>query len=112
VFGAGTVGILVAAAAKIQGASQVVITDIDSGRVQYAEKNGFAHKGWTTTLRKPSGISEQLEVAREVSLGLERDGLPGKYDAVFECTGAESCLQAAIYVSSHLAISFDKFGFS
>ena len=92
-----------AAAAKIQGASQVVITDIDSGRVQYAEQNGFADKGWTTPLRKSFDIAGQLDVAREVSLGLEKDGLPGKYDAVFECTGVQSCLQAAIYVSSNLA---------
>jgi L-iditol 2-dehydrogenase len=78
----------------------VVITDIDSGRVQWAERNGFAHKGWTMPLRKASSVDEKLEVARSVPGSLEKDGLPGRYDAVFECTGAEACLQAAIYVSS------------
>jgi L-iditol 2-dehydrogenase len=52
VFGAGTVGLLTAAMAKVSGATTVVIADIDYGRINYALSNGFAHKGYIVTPQK------------------------------------------------------------
>lgn len=104
VFGAGTVGLLVAAVAKIKGAKTVVIADIDSGRVDFAVKNKFADLGYTVPRRRGSSIEENLAIAKEtaekVGKVVKKDGqVLGEVDAVFECTGVPSCLQAAIYVS-------------
>ena len=103
VFGAGAVGLLVSAVAKIEGSSTVVIADIDEGRVDFAVKNGFAHKGYTVAMKRGSTIEENLEIAKETAAAIGKisrtDGSPvGEVDAVFECTGVPSCLQAAIYV--------------
>jgi L-iditol 2-dehydrogenase len=104
VFGAGAVGLLVAAMAKISGASNVVIADIDQGRIDFAVENKFAHSGFTVAPKRGSTIEENLEIAKETAAAVGRvekaSGEPvGELDAVFECTGVPSCVQAAIYVS-------------
>jgi L-iditol 2-dehydrogenase len=107
VFGAGAVGLLMAAMAKISGASTVIIADIDSGRVEFAVKNAFAHKGYTVPMRRGASIEENLNIAKETAAEVGKlqksSGQPVvEVDAVFECTGVPSCLQAAIYVSHSL----------
>ncbi|CAO2650830.1 Nn.00g091270.m01.CDS01 [Neocucurbitaria sp. VM-36] len=104
VFGAGAVGLLVAAMAKISGAGTVVIADIDAGRVQFAVDNKFAHKGFTVPLKRGSTIEEQLEIAKETAAEIakttkESGGEVGEVDAVFECTGVPSCVQASIFAT-------------
>lgn len=108
VLGAGAVGLLCAAMAKVNGAGKVVIADIQPDRVEFATTNKFAHAGFivpfsSITDRVPT-IVEKLdhakkvsEIAKEVRIGTEEP--VGEYDTVFECTGVESCLQTAIYVS-------------
>ena len=64
VFGAGAVGLLVAAMAKISGASTVVIADIDSGRVNFAVDNHFAHRGFTVPVKRVLTIEENLYIAK------------------------------------------------
>lgn len=103
VFGAGAVGLLVAAVAKMEGCENVVIADIDEGRVKFAVENGFAHRGFTVPMKRGKGIEEELEIAKETakSIGeskLDNEQVLGQVDAVFECTGVPSCLQASIYV--------------
>ncbi|KAI4666258.1 uncharacterized protein J4E79_002295 [Alternaria viburni] len=104
VFGAGAVGLLVAAMAKISGAGTVVIADIDAGRVQFAVDNKFAHHSYTVPMKRGSTIEEQLDIAKEVAaevgkLSKESGGEIGEVDAVFECTGVPSCVQASIYAT-------------
>ncbi|KAI9684927.1 MAG: hypothetical protein M1822_005576 [Bathelium mastoideum] len=104
VFGAGAVGLLVSAVAKIEGAGTVVIADIDQGRVDFAVENGFAHEGFTVPMKRGNTTDENLEIARETAAAigklLRADGsVIGDVDAVFECTGVPSCLQAAIYAT-------------
>lgn len=104
VFGAGAVGLLVAAMAKISGASTVVIADIDEGRVNFAVENKFAHRKFTVPLKRGATIEEQLDIAKETAaeigkISRESGGEVGEVDAVFECTGVPSCVQASIYVS-------------
>ncbi|KAF2790008.1 GroES-like protein [Melanomma pulvis-pyrius CBS 109.77] len=103
VFGAGTVGLLVAAMAKMSGATTVVIADIDSGRVNYALSNGFAHKGYIVTPRRHlNDTAERLAVAKEVSgdimqiASLNDIDFEGS-DVTFDCTGKEICMQAGLY---------------
>ena len=104
VFGAGAVGLLVAAMAKISGAGTVVIADIDAGRVQFAVENRFAHRSFTVPMKRGNSIEEQLEIAKELAADIGKltktsEGEVGEVDAVFECTGVPSCVQASIFVS-------------
>ena len=105
VFGAGAVGLLCAAMCKVSEAGNVIIADIkQSERVDFALKNKFADAGIEVPMKKCNTIEEKLAFAKEVA-GLvygtkSRTGsVVGEVDAVFECTGVESCLQAAIYVN-------------
>jgi L-iditol 2-dehydrogenase len=105
VFGAGAVGLLCAAMCKASEAGNVIIADIQSERVDFALKNKFADAGIVVPMKKCNTIEEKLVFAKEVA-GLVYEtksrigSVVGEVDAVFECTGVESCLQAAIYVNS------------
>lgn len=105
VFGAGTVGLLVAAMAKMSGATTVVIADIDSGRVNYALQNGFASKGYIVTPRRHlNETSEKLAVAKDLATdilqiaSLNDPDFEGA-DVTFDCTGKEICMQAGLYAT-------------
>ncbi|KAF2460277.1 sorbitol dehydrogenase-like protein [Lineolata rhizophorae] len=105
VFGAGAVGLLVAAMAKLSGAGTVIIADIDAGRVDFAVKNGFAHVPFAVQLRRGETTEQMLDIARDTAAGIGKlnksggQGPVGEVDAVFECTGVPSCLQAAIFAT-------------
>ncbi|KAL0260488.1 hypothetical protein SLS55_004177 [Diplodia seriata] len=91
VFGAGAVGLLVAGMVKISGASNVVIADIDEGRVNFAVNNGFAHAGFTVPMKRGQTIEENLDIARETAAAIGKVKKTtgeefGEVDAVFECT--------------------------
>jgi L-iditol 2-dehydrogenase len=110
VFGAGTVGLLTAAMAKVSGATTVVIADIDYGRINYALANGFAHKGYIVSPRKHANETpEKLAVAKELAedvmqiASLNEMDFEGA-DVTFDCTGKEICMQAGLYVSKLLDI--------
>lgn len=99
VFGAGAVGLLCAAMSKVSGASNVIIADIQGDRVDFAIANKFADSKILVPMKRPQEIADKLAFAKEVA-ELAKAAAGGKeVDCVFECTGVESCLQAAIYVS-------------
>lgn len=67
-------------------------------------QNGFAHTAYTVPMKRGKDIDESLEIAKETAAaiaGLKRGNgeAVGEVDAVFECTGVPSCVQASIYVS-------------
>ncbi|KAK5711372.1 hypothetical protein LTR17_018439 [Elasticomyces elasticus] len=99
VFGAGAVGLLCAAVAKLKGASKVIIADIDAGRLEFAVKNGFAHSSYTVPMRRGKDIDESLAIAKETAGEIGKVDGVGEVDTVFECTGVPSCVQAAIYAA-------------
>jgi L-iditol 2-dehydrogenase len=105
VFGAGTVGLLCAIAAKKLGDTDiVVIADIDQGRLDFATSNGFADISYAVPLKRSGSLEENLAVAEETASELGKLRKPsqntvGEYDVVFECTGVASPLQASVYVS-------------
>lgn len=105
VFGAGTVGLLVAAMAKMSGATTVVIADIDSGRVNYALQNGFASKGYIVTPRRHlNETSEKLAVAKDLATDILQIASLNDIDfegadVTFDCTGKEICMQAGLYAT-------------
>lgn len=107
VLGAGAVGLLCCAVSKVRGAKTVVVADINADRVAWALDKGFADAGVVVPLgARPETIQEKLKVAQELAAlvgaaevkGAEK-GVVGDVDVTFECTGVESCMQAAIYVS-------------
>jgi threonine dehydrogenase-like Zn-dependent dehydrogenase len=102
--------------AKLSGATTVVIADIDSGRVNYALSNGFAHKGYIVTPRRHSNeTSEKFAAAKEISndvmhiASLNDPDFEGA-DVTFDCTGKEVCMQAGLYVSLRSPTSRGKVG--
>lgn len=104
IFGAGAVGLLAGAVSKAAGAKSVVIADIQKDRVDFAVAKGFADAGFVVPMLRPESIEDKLKFAREVAelaKETEVDGEKlGEVTAVYECTGVETCLQSAIYVSA------------
>jgi L-iditol 2-dehydrogenase len=98
IFGAGAVGLLCAAMCKVSGAKKVIIADIQSERVDFAVQNKFADAQIVVPMKRPEAIEEKLVFAKEIAELVKTNSDTGEVDAVFECTGVESCLQAAIYV--------------
>jgi L-iditol 2-dehydrogenase len=82
---------------KVRGAKKVIIADIQAERVDFAVRNKFADAKIVVPMKRPASIEEKLAFAKEVAEMVK--AVDGEVDAVFECTGVESCLQAAIYVS-------------
>lgn len=115
VLGAGAVGLLTARCLGGLGHS-VVIADISASRVEFATRNGFAHGGVTLPLKQPSNVEEKLAIAAEnkalVCKALTNINSDGShedlisFDATFECTGVESCVQMGIYVKSSLVYAW------
>ncbi|KAF5857225.1 hypothetical protein ETB97_006067 [Aspergillus alliaceus] len=106
VFGAGAVGLLCAAVAKIEHKCRVVITDVDEGRVAFALEHGFADVGFVVVPKKADTIDSRLAIARDLALEIGKLKWPGgedvgRVDHVFECTGVESCVQTSIYATEN-----------
>lgn len=114
VFGAGAVGLLACMLARAQGANRIVCVDVNEQRLQFAKKQGFVDLVFNSSSprdRRPSSASpltpaelmqESLDRSKKsAELILEGTGMAGTegFDVVFECTGAEPCIQAGIYVS-------------
>lgn len=120
VFGAGTVGLLTAAMAKMSGATTVVIVDVDPGRIDYALANGFAHKGFVVPSQRTVAEAATLfhaakELATDVMqvASLDDDEFEGA-DVTFDCTGKEICMQAGLFVSTsstmHQPVAYTRQG--
>lgn len=104
VFGAGAVGLLCAAMAKVTGSSNVIIADIQQERLKFATQHGFADEGFTVPTGRGQSIEEKLRIAKETAASVietssSLDRSTGGFDVVFECTGAEACTQAGIYAT-------------
>jgi L-iditol 2-dehydrogenase len=104
VIGAGAVGLLVAAMLRVEKASSITIADIEETRVSFATQNGFADRAVVVPRKRAASDSaeDKMALAQETSallVGTEADGQSAgeQYDVVFECTGVEACVQAAIY---------------
>lgn len=92
VFGAGPIGLICLAVAKAAGACPLIITDLDRGRLDFAEKFVPGAVGVQVDLRKSP--QEMAVVLREV---VEKQG-GGVPRSVFECTGVQSSVVTASYV--------------
>jgi L-iditol 2-dehydrogenase len=102
VFGVGTIGLLACAVAKSKSAARVVAIDINQTRLDFAKSNGFASQIFCLpTVDKAKTTDEQLRRAKEyVQTALAAFGEQDGFDLVFECTGAEQCIQMSVHVSN------------
>ncbi|KAE9980699.1 hypothetical protein BLS_008406 [Venturia inaequalis] len=108
VFGAGTVGLLVAAMAKLSGATTVTIVDINTKRVKYALENNFATRGYVVPHsghnEHTEKIVDRFEEAKTLASDVVDTACAGETDVegadvTFDCTGKEVCMQASLYAT-------------
>lgn len=92
VFGAGPIGLISLAVAKASGACPLIITDLDRGRLDFAEKFVPGAVGVQVDLTKsPEQMALKIrEVVREQGGDVPR--------VVFECTGVQSSVVTASFV--------------
>jgi L-iditol 2-dehydrogenase len=100
VFGVGAIGLLACSVARSMGATRVVAIDINQARLDFAKTNGFADDTFCLPLTdKAKTTDEQLRRAKEsIQSALQKFDEPDGFDVVFECTGAEPCIQMSIHV--------------
>ncbi|KAI0321290.1 GroES-like protein [Amylostereum chailletii] len=92
ICGAGPIGLVTLLCAQAAGAEPIVITDIDAGRLAFAQELVKGRPGTLRTLLVERGkTSEELAQAVVGALG----GL--EPDVALECTGVESSIAAAIH---------------
>ncbi|KAI9734158.1 MAG: hypothetical protein M1818_006636 [Claussenomyces sp. TS43310] len=99
VLGAGAVGLLTAAMLRVKGSSKIVIADIEALRVNFAIQNECADFGFVVPRKRGVTIDEKLEIAVETAELASSAAGGERFDAVFECTGVEACVQTAIYAT-------------
>lgn len=101
VFGVGAIGLLACALAKSYGAHKVVAIDINQARLDFAQENGFAQQVQCLPVAdKAKTTEDQLRRAKDtVAAALSKFDQPDGFDVVFECTGAEPCIQMSVHVS-------------
>ncbi|KAH9976220.1 GroES-like protein [Lactifluus volemus] len=94
VYGVGTIGLLACALAKSR-------VDINQTRLSFAKTHGFAEDVFCLSASpKAKSPEEQLRRAKDnADKLLEVFGEDDGFDMVFECTGAEPCIQMAIHTA-------------
>ncbi|PVF93663.1 GroES-like protein [Serendipita vermifera] len=121
VFGAGAVGLLACMLARAQGARKVVCVDVNEERLQFARDNGFVetvvntavlprHPPPSPDLSPADQMSHKMVGAKKTAdYILQKTGMVDPnpenvtgdegFDVVFECSGAEICIQTGIYTA-------------
>ncbi|KAI9739296.1 MAG: hypothetical protein M1834_007509 [Cirrosporium novae-zelandiae] len=104
VMGAGAVGLLTAMLLSVHGIVDIVIADIDSQRLKIAEALIPGIHTITLPTKPPSPssptIEEKLKNAQDSATLLKGNNREFGFDAVYECTGVEPCVQSSIYAST------------
>ncbi|ODQ81220.1 hypothetical protein BABINDRAFT_160605 [Babjeviella inositovora NRRL Y-12698] len=88
VYGAGPVGLLIAATAKAYGATEVLVIDVFDNKLELARTLGATH---TYNSGGDRGLSEADLVAKQLAA---LNGIPP--NVVFDASGAEPCIRAGI----------------
>ncbi|OLL24692.1 putative D-xylulose reductase A [Neolecta irregularis DAH-3] len=88
IFGAGPIGLVVAAVARAYGARKIISVDLVSSKLEYAKRFGGAE-----VFVPGKGTSE--ETAKQI---IEKFSLGDGADVAIDATGAEACIQTGIYV--------------
>ncbi|KAM9408995.1 sorbitol dehydrogenase-like isoform 1-T2 [Pholidichthys leucotaenia] len=88
ICGAGPIGLVSLLVAKAMGAALVIITDLDPDRLAIAKELGA---DFHLTAKKEDGPQQLAKSVQDI-LGVQPQ-------ITIECTGAESCIQTAIYAT-------------
>ena len=104
ILGAGAIGLLCAMAARRAGCTHIAIADIAEARVDFAIDKRFADAGFVVNGKRASNVEDGRGLAKATAASIASLQLPngatlGRTEYTFECTGVESCVQTAIYVS-------------
>lgn len=97
VFGAGPIGALCQAVCKVHGATTVIAVDISQSRLDFAKT--FGADGIYKPVKPEPGADPIAESQKTAEAIKEEFELGDGADVVLECTGAESCIQAGIFVA-------------
>jgi len=101
VFGVGAIGLLACMLARTKGAKRVVALDINRSRLEFAHTNGFADQVYCLPAgdkSKALTTDEAMRFRKEsIMAALQEFNEPDGFDVVFECTGAEPCVQMSIH---------------
>ncbi|PLB48336.1 sorbitol dehydrogenase [Aspergillus steynii IBT 23096] len=112
IFGAGAVGLLLAAALAVSGPfTTIAIADIDASRLAIADSLNLGLR--TTLIPKPSTpppardapaaeqASYALSNAQSLAAALKTEhGVGAGFARVYDCTGVPACVQAGIYAAA------------
>lgn len=90
ITGAGPIGLAMAMCARAAGCHPICITDLEENRLQQAREMGFEQ-----TI-KVDLKWDRLEAARQIRQVMGPGCVPS---LAFECTGAETSINSALYVS-------------
>jgi L-iditol 2-dehydrogenase len=75
------------------------MADIAANRLDFARKHEFADDTQVLSVRQSSSTLQSLAFAQEDASALAALNSRLKFHVVFECSGVESCVRTAIYVS-------------
>ncbi|KDQ32001.1 hypothetical protein PLEOSDRAFT_1035368 [Pleurotus ostreatus PC15] len=111
ILGAGTIGLAAAALAQCYGARKVVCVDINRRRLEFAKAEGFVDDYYVLARDVPATSASASTSSSTSTLALERGReraaaalkhfeQPDGFDIVYECTGAEACIQMAVYAAT------------
>jgi len=101
VFGVGAIGLLACAVSKSQRASRVVAIDINQQRLDFAKAYGFADEVYCLPMAdKAKTTDDILRRSKEtIAFALQVFDEPDGFDVIFECTGAEPCIQMSVHAA-------------
>ncbi|KAF7315798.1 PKS-ER domain-containing protein [Mycena indigotica] len=102
VFGVGAIGLLACSVARSMGASRVVAIDINQARLDFSTSHGFAEATFCLPFPgKAKSSDESLRCAKaSIETALDKFEQPDGFDVVFECTGAEPCIQMSVHAAT------------
>jgi D-xylulose reductase len=99
VFGCGPIGVLCQAVAKAYAAKKVIGVDVVQSRLEVAMSYGIDH---VFTPERLKAGTDPLAHAERMAEKLKAEcGLDGGADVVLECSGAEPCVQMAVFAARH-----------
>lgn len=94
ICGAGPIGLIALAACRASGAHPLLITDLESKRLDFAKK--YAPTCQTYQIDKSLGPVENAKCVREIFCSGSEYYAP---DNVLECTGVESSIATASFIA-------------
>jgi L-iditol 2-dehydrogenase len=101
ILGAGAIGLFCAAVARVNGARWIGMVDVDSARLEFAKRHGFADGVFEIPMRGEEGESRPDMAKRVASTMLARADVGwGLAEVVFECTGVDTCVNVGIHCAA------------